>query len=159
MTHETLRQLVEMHEAIWDAWWPALLALEPEAARRAVGGSFPSVLATTAHMVSQEIAWQDRFEGRRSLGAAWADLAEVHRHWERLRARRAAWLEGADPAATVRYTNARGEAFESTVGEIWFVLVTHAHFHRGQLATQFRLLGRTPPSAHFLRFVARPQPG
>lgn len=40
-----------------------LLAFPPEQVFREVGGSFPNVFATTAHMVGAEAVWLERLQG------------------------------------------------------------------------------------------------
>ena len=146
-------RLVEGHDWLWNQWWPALMELSPELANQHVGGSFPSVFATAAHMVASEMVWQARCEGNGA--AAFPPVPEnciaLKRDWENLAQRRRSWLEQADPRAKVSYNFSGGTA-SNTVSDIIMHLISHAHFHRGQLASQFRMLGLKPPSSHFIGF-------
>ena len=44
----------------------------------------------------------------------------------------------------IRYTTSRGETFESTVRDILFHAINHSTYHRGQIASDFKLHGMTP---------------
>lgn len=147
------KDLVESHDQIWAQWWPALLELSFDEALRPVGGSFPSVYATTLHMVGAEWAWQERIEGREGhlSTSHWApDLQTLFGRYRDLSQRRLAFLEQADLGAPLDYRSTDGRSWRTTGEWALLHLLHHAAFHRGQLATQFRLLGRTPPSLHLI---------
>ncbi|GEM_PF-2102413 len=148
-----LKRIVAAHDWLWNQWWPALRALPLEESQRAVGGSFPSVSATVAHMVWAEATWLERLLGYAVVQAPASpvDLEVVHELWQQLAAKRKSWLEAADPDARITYTYSGGTA-TNTVAEIVLHFTSHAHFHRGQLASQMRLLGLQPPSAHMIGF-------
>lgn len=152
---EVLR-LIDAHDWLWQQWWPALTGLSPDQARAEVGGSFPSLLATASHMVSAELTWQARCDGQHAAPpSAEEGIAALQPSWEALALRRQAWLEQHSPQTPVSYTHSGGHSTNS-VEEIVLHLTSHAHFHRGQLATQFRLLGLKPPSVHFITFFRLP---
>lgn len=153
MDKTELRRIIDANDWLWGKWWPALLALTPEQAHREVGGSFPSVFATTAHMVGTESVWIECLQGNptaRFLDNP-ADINGLYEAWRHLAAKRQDWLIAADPSAHTTYSFSAGMA-TNTVAEIVLHVVSHTHFHRGQLATQMRLLGLQPPSAHFIGF-------
>jgi uncharacterized damage-inducible protein DinB len=152
MTRKNLEQLVRSHDAVWDQWWPALAALPRASVRRRLGGSFPSVFATARHMLDAEIYWQDRLEGRRgeSDAAIGATIGDLEAGWRGLQQRRLAWVRKVDPQRAVRFEASGGYLATVSVWQCFIHVVTHAHFHRGQLATQFRALGVPPPSRHLL---------
>ncbi len=156
MERAELQRIVAANDWVWEKWWPALRALSPEQAGRAVGGSFPSVYATTLHLVAAEWAWLERLLGRSPEawpGPDWApDLARLEARWREVAGQRRAYFEQAEPLARVAYRPFTGSPSESRVWEIAVHFTTHTHFHRGQLAGQFRLLGLEPPSAHPIAF-------
>ncbi len=147
------KELLDSHERIWALWWPALLALSPEEASRPLGGSFPSVYATVLHLVGSEWAWQERLEGREASlpPPEWAkDLAALQARYQDLVPRRLAFLEREDLEAPLTYRGSDGKLWRTTRAWALLHVFHHTAFHRGQLATQFRLLGRTPPSLHLI---------
>jgi uncharacterized damage-inducible protein DinB len=151
MTRSDVRRVITAHDAVWDGWWPTLLGLDASVAHRSVGGSFPSVFATTKHMVEAEIYWQHRCEASREHGGALMaeTMAEVEAAWRQLQSRRLAWLEDADPSGEVAFETDGGEVGTVSMWECLIHIITHAHFHRGQLVSQCRVLGVSPPSRHF----------
>ncbi|MCX7783557.1 MAG: DinB family protein [Meiothermus sp.] len=153
MDKPELKRIVDANDWLWEKWWPALQTLSPEQAHQEVGGSFPNVLATTAHMVGAEVVWLERLLGNpaASFPASPADLMGLYEFWQRLASRRQDWLITADPEARITYNFTGGTATNS-ITEIVLHFTSHAHFHRGQLASQFRLLGLKPPSAHLIGF-------
>ncbi len=153
MDKAELKRIVDANDWLWEKWWSALQELSLEQARQEVGGSFPSVLATTAHMVGAEAVWLERLLGNpaASFPASPTDIGGLYKSWQLMASRRQNWLATADPEARITYNYTGGTATNS-VSEIVLHFTTHAHFHRGQLASQFRLLGLKPPSAHLIGF-------
>ncbi|MFN3390215.1 MAG: DinB family protein [Meiothermus ruber] len=156
MNNAELKRIIDAHDWLWEKWWPVLLALTPEQAHREVGGSFPSVLATTAHMVGAEMVWLERLQGNPTARFPDhpAEIRGLYEAWQQLTVRRKDWLYVADPNTQITYSFSAGTA-TNTVAEIVLHVASHAHFHRGQLAAQMRLLGLQPPSAHFIGFFRR----
>jgi uncharacterized damage-inducible protein DinB len=157
VTRPDLRRLVAAHDAVWNAWWPTLVGLPGSAASRDVGGSFPSVFLTTRHLVDAERYWQELIDGgpafdvRVSTAETVARLREI---WHGVRDRRLAWLAAADPHAPVAFTPAAGGTATVLAWECLIHVVSHAHFHRGQLVSQCRALGVEPPSRHLIGSLA-----
>ncbi|MER3482664.1 MAG: damage-inducible protein DinB [Meiothermus sp.] len=154
MDKSELIRLVKAHNWMWERWWPALLELSPEQARKEVGGSFPSVFDTAAHMVWSEFNWQERCDraGQNTTPEP-EDMTVLKQDWEALAERRRKWLETAAPQSPVSYRTSDGKPYTTLVSDIILHMTSHAHFHRGQLVTQFRLLGLKPPSVHFITFT------
>ncbi len=150
------KRIVTAFDSIWDTWWPALEGLDSAQLEQEIVGSFPTILKTVQHMVWAEWAWQSRME-KCEIPTAFSgemSLPEIQTSWNTLREQRIKLLEQIDPIAPFTYT--RG-GVEVTI-KYWegFVHMTsHAHFHRGQLAMQFRQLELTPPSAHAVGFFMK----
>ena len=51
------------------------------------------------------------------------------------------------------YANFQGETWTYTLADILFDLVNHSTYHRGQVATLLRQLGKTPVSTDYVRFL------
>ncbi|AWR86662.1 DinB family protein [Meiothermus taiwanensis WR-220] len=104
-------------------------------------------------MVWAEATWLERLLGCAVVQtpASPAPLEVLHELWQQVAAKRKSGLEAADPDARITYAYSGGTA-TNTVAEIVLHFTSHAHFHRGQLASQMRLLGLQPPSAHLIGF-------
>jgi uncharacterized damage-inducible protein DinB len=150
MTRSQIGRWIDAHDALWEGWWPALVRVPRGQAHRDVGGSYPTLFLTARHMVNAEIYWQDRLQGVRGAGdLATRSMTGIERAWVELRDRRRRWLANADPSRRVRFEAPNGPA-SATAWQCVLHVVTHAHFHRGQLAMQYRALGMRPPSRHLM---------
>jgi uncharacterized damage-inducible protein DinB len=123
--------------------------LSEEELRRDLGGSFPTVLGTLAHVLTADWVWLERWNGVSPSGppADWelATLAEVRTRWRALRAQRDAFLDRLDEEGLVRrvsYANTRGEGHIAPLWQLLLHAVNHATYHRGQVVTYLRQLGR-----------------
>lgn len=126
--------------------------LTAEQFTREIGGSFPSVHATLAHIAGAAEVWAARMEGRtpdRVPGAAEIpDLEDAARRLEAAAAvaERTCAEWSAAPDAPFSYRNTRGVA---TTIPRWAVirhLVNHSTYHRGQIANMLRQMGVQPPA-------------
>ena len=141
-------------------------ALDASEYGRILGGGWPSVADTVAHLASATRAWRERFDGTspaRLLTAA--DLPE--------REPAVALLRSADAsvAALVRetapedrskilsYTNLQGKTKKVPYWAVFRHVVNHASYHRGQIASMVRMLGKEPKATDlvFWAIVNTPQ--
>jgi uncharacterized damage-inducible protein DinB len=152
MTRRDARRLLEAHDAIWNAWWPTLRDVPKSLAHRRTTGSFPNLFATTRHMVDAELYWQERMETGSSFGtvASCRAMAQVETPWQTLQKHRRMWVGTADLRGAVEFEAAGGYTACVSTWECLMHVITHAHFHRGQLVSQCRELGLQPPSRHLL---------
>jgi len=137
-----------------------LIEVRPEDLVRDTGSSFPSVLATLAHILGGEQLWLARLSGqtperilgpadfpdRESLAAAWADTAAE------LEFLLASLTEG-QLHAELSWINTRGETFSCPLWQPLLQLVNHSTYHRGQVASQLRQLGYQAPQSDLIRFL------
>lgn len=149
----------------YDAWarrrvLEAASALAPEQLTRPVGGSFPSVLETLAHILKADWIWLSRWKGASPAGwpVEWpvADLKSVASHWRRVAAERDAWLgtlTEADLDRVVDYRTTQGEPFRSRMDEMLRHVVNHATYHRGQVTNQIRAAGGQPVATDLIRWA------
>jgi uncharacterized damage-inducible protein DinB len=135
-------------------------AVSPEEWDRQLGGSFGSLHGTLTHLYAGEWIWLERASGRSpkalpseadlpTLGALRAAWSSVEAKLEEL----ARGLPAADLSRPVRYTNFVGETWTYTLADILFDLVNHSTYHRGQVATLLRQLGKIPLSTDYSRFL------
>ena len=68
-----------------------------------------------------------------------------------------AQLTDADLEGVVSYRAPDGQAFSHPFGQLMRHVVNHSTYHRGQLATQLRQLGHTPPNTDFTRYLREPK--
>jgi uncharacterized damage-inducible protein DinB len=132
--------------------------LSAEQFLRSVGGSFPSLRDTLAHMLAVEWHWLERWRGKSPKSLIPADdfpaLEAVVERWNAVEREMREYLAGLDEEALERpltYVNSRGE--EWTYPLWWMIahLLNHQSYHRGQVATQLRMLGVQPPQVDFLK--------
>jgi uncharacterized damage-inducible protein DinB len=137
----------------------AVEAVRPEDLVRDTGSSFPSLLATSAHLLGAQRTWLSRFAGRaleRVPGIAdFPDFAALAAGFAETAAEMEFFLAAvtdAQLAADIRYANTRGETFALPLWQPVMQLVNHSTYHRGQLTTMLRQLGYAAPQTDFIYF-------
>ena len=135
-------------------------ALTAEQLEAPLVSSFPSLLATLAHIVETEWIWLRRWRGESpTADPAWAaepSLRELKRQLAAIEAERASFLSertDGDLEDVVSYRGGDGQAFALPLADLIRHVVNHSTYHRGQLATLLRQLGHTPPSTDFTRYL------
>ncbi|HEX9188644.1 MAG TPA: DinB family protein [Vicinamibacteria bacterium] len=135
-------------------------ALAPEQRLATAASSFPSVRGTLGHIVGAEWLWLRRWQGESPAAVpAWAaesSLADLRGHLAALEADRDGYLAGltdADLARLVEYRSLAGTAYADRLGDLFRHLVNHSTYHRGQVATQLRQLGQTPPGTDLITYL------
>lgn len=143
----------------------AAATLDDDDLARDLGSSFPSVLATLAHIVAADWVWVRRWSGESPPGppAEWdlSSLDRVRSKWDEIEAERDAVLAALDDddlARDVRYRDTAGTPFTSRMDEILRHLVNHSTYHRGQVVTMLRQLGATPPATDLIAFYREKAP-
>ena len=134
--------------------------LTPEQFARPIGGSFGSVQGTLAHLYGADWVWLERFHGRspRALPAVHdlAALESLARKWREVEAGQDAFITSltqerlADPLSYVSFS---GDSFTRQLGDALLHLANHGTYHRGQVATLMRQLGKTAILTDYLRFI------
>jgi uncharacterized damage-inducible protein DinB len=122
--------------------------------RREVISSFASILDTLEHIFWGDRLWLSRLEGvpRTTLkddGERYI-VAELEPAWRTVLDSFERFAANAEPETLCRYRNLSGELFEIPVGQIIMHVVNHATYHRGQVSTMLRQLGRIPPSGDMI---------
>jgi uncharacterized damage-inducible protein DinB len=138
----------------------AVAALTPEQRSQHIESSFPSVLATVAHIVGAEWIWLERWMGRPTGGfpdwVATPDFDDLRRRLAAIEAERNAMIAGltdAQLAAELSYKLLNGTASAEPLHILMKHLANHSTYHRGQIATFLRQLGVTPPSTDLIKYA------
>jgi uncharacterized damage-inducible protein DinB len=147
--------------------WANALALEsaaslaPDEFTRPIGGSFGSVQGTLAHLCGADWVWLERFHGRspRELPAAEevTSLAALRARWTQVEDGLRAFADTLTPerlAQPLSYVSFKGDPFTYPLGETLTHLVNHGTYHRGQIATLLRQLGKSPATTDYSRYLA-----
>ena len=134
--------------------------LTAEELERAIPSSFPSVLATLAHMFEAEWIWLRRWNGRPpvELPEDWdlTSVASLRGLWASQWEEQERFLGEQTSDASekrVEYRFLSGKSDAQQLGQLMHHVVNHATYHRGQLTTLLRQLGKTPPSTDYVRYL------
>lgn len=118
------------------------------------GAPPPRSLRWMGHIIGAEFLWLARIAGQPSPLAVWPELSvgECSARMEQL-SRELPQSLGENArglARPVAYTNTKGEAWTSSVEEIFTHLVLHSAYHRGQIASDLRVAGREPAYTDYI---------
>ncbi|WP_215223901.1 DinB family protein [Echinicola shivajiensis] len=98
------------------------------------------------HLLNAHQIWNNRIKPEQPTFGVWElhntkDLKRIDKinHEQTLQI-----LDNMDLNASCTYKNTKGEIFESSVQNICFHIINHSTYHRGQIATEFRLYGLEP---------------
>ena len=134
--------------------------LTAEQYARSIGGSFGSVQGTLVHLYGADWVWLERFHGRspRAMpsGADLPTLDALAGRWREVEAGQNAYIASLTPerlTEPLSYLNTSGDPFTRRLGDALLHLANHGTYHRGQVATLLRQLGRKPASTDYLRFI------
>jgi uncharacterized damage-inducible protein DinB len=156
---QEMRELYAYNRWASERAFEAASALSQEDLTRDLRNSFPSVLATLAHMVGAEWVWLTRWQGGSptSVPNDWdvSTLGAVRDRWRRVERELSAFVEGLDASALERplsYKTFTGESFTQPLSHMLRHVVNHSTYHRGQVTTLLRQLGGVPVSTDLIRF-------
>jgi uncharacterized damage-inducible protein DinB len=138
----------------------AIAGVTPEDLVRNTGSSFPSLLATLAHVLGAQRMWLSRIAGRpldrvpgiddypdgEALAAGWADTASEIEFF-------LASLTDAQLATELTWSNTKGQTFTRPLWQPVLQLVNHTTYHRGQAVTMLRQLGYAAPCTDLIYFL------
>ena len=156
----TLRELFAFQRWATGKMLDGVTTLTTEEYQRPIGGSFGSVSATLVHCYGADWVWLERFHGRspRALpkGEDLASFATVRTKWAAVEKEREAFLTGLTPARledSLDYVNFAGESCRYRLGDALFHVTNHLTYHRGQVATLLRQLGKSQAATDYLRMI------
>jgi uncharacterized damage-inducible protein DinB len=121
--------------------------------------SHGSLRGTLVHTLWSEWIWQRRWVGEspkeRFAEGDFPDVAAIAARWGVVhRAQRdfVAGLTEERLATRIAYENLQGERWEYSLGHMIQHVVNHSTYHRGQVVSLLRQLGRTPPMTDLLAY-------
>lgn len=59
-------------------------------------------------------------------------------------------LDTFDLEGNIHYTNSRGLTFDNSIRDILFHVVNHSTYHRGQIASEFKVSGKEPLATDYI---------
>ena len=150
-----MTRLEEIHELYqFNAWanrrmFEATAGLTDEELARDLKSSFPSLRDTLVHIVGAEWVWLTRWQGTSptSLPTSKSGLthAQIVEWWREIDSERAAFLKSLAPSEidrVIAYTNFAGVNYAFPLWQMLRHLVNHSSYHRGQVMTMLRQLGK-----------------
>ncbi len=125
---------------------------------RAANTPLPPALKLMAHIFAAERLWMERLEQKPQTLPVWPEFTaeECERQAAELPALWKTYLKGCSEAGLARpiaYQNSQGETWSSRKDDILMHLITHAVYHRGQVAAAVRAAGFTPAYSDFIHSI------
>ena len=134
--------------------------LTDEEFRRAIGGSFGSLSGTLVHAYGADWVWLERLRGRspRALpqGEDAIGFEALRKKWAAVEGERDSYLAQLSPERLdewISYVNFAGESCKYRLSEVLFHVANHLTYHRGQVVSQLRQLGKPAVATDYLRLL------
>ncbi|MEZ4700430.1 MAG: DinB family protein [Rhodothermales bacterium] len=160
MTLHDIRRLFAYNAWATARTFESVAPLTEEEWSRELGNSFPTLRDTVGHIVSAEWIWLRRWQGNSPMQPeAWMKeptrelLLEKQREVQDDRNAFIATLSEADLAIERSYTFMSGKGGSLPLGTLFQHLVNHGTYHRGQVTTLLRQIGRQPLMSDLLFFA------
>ena len=156
---DEIRGLYGYHRWANDRILDVTAGLSAEELNRDLRSSFPSIRETLLHMLFAEWVWMCRWNGTSPAAAPddWdvATLAAIRARFDEVDRARTDFLSRLDDQAlhrVVAYRNTSGQPFENPLWQLLRHVVNHAAYHRGQVTTMVRQLGRDAVSTDLVQY-------
>lgn len=139
--------------------------LSSEELLRPIGGSFGSVHATLVHLYGADWVWLERWHGRSPRALPKPEELDsfdaLRTRWREVQGGQGAFVATMTPARmdeTLTYVNFAGQTCTYAFGETMLHVGNHGTYHRGQIATMLRQLGKKAVSTDYLRWIDAGRP-
>lgn len=109
-------------------------------------------LSLMSHLLNAQHVWNSRIERKEPQLEIW----QIHKPEELLRLenqnydRSLQLLQNLDLEEMVTYQNSKGREFSNSVRDIFFHVINHSTYHRGQIASEFRESGVEPVVSDYI---------
>jgi uncharacterized damage-inducible protein DinB len=137
----------------------SVVALSQDELDRNLGNSYGGIFGTLAHIYQADAIWFDRLMGVSTASLAayspGANLDELSGQWAAVHNGYLSWAEALEPGdwdRIVPHRNVKGEESRQAVWRIVLHVVNHASYHRGQVTTMLRQLGREPVATDLMLY-------
>lgn len=137
-----------------------IATLSKDLFEKEIGGSFPSMRATMAHMIDSDWLWLNRWKGIPLADVpVWPsdNASMLNEQWQAIRDEMVSVAQTFvdRPDAPVKLTTRAGRNFILPFQEIVFQVSHHGSYHRGQLTNMIRIVGEKPVSTDYFLFAVR----
>jgi uncharacterized damage-inducible protein DinB len=156
----TFRELYTYNYWARDRQLAACASLTDEQFTRPMGNSFSSLRDTLVHLLVVEWVWLERWNGRAPKAwpsqAEFTGLEQVTTRWKAIEHAMWEFLERVseeDLKSELSYINFKGETWTYALWQMMIHLINHQSYHRGQVTTLLRQLGKTAPMVDYLLAV------
>lgn len=159
---DELRELFQYNSWANNRYLTAVSGLEEEEFGRDLGSSFPSVSDTLRHILEAEWIWLQRWLGTSPPDAPDWDTSTpdaLAREWAAFEESQRRFLATLDDAAAVRvidYRNIAGIPYSNPLWQLMRHVANHSSYHRGQVGTMLRQLGKSVPTTDLIAFYREP---
>jgi uncharacterized damage-inducible protein DinB len=144
-----LRELFEYNRWANERILDVVTPLGADEFKRDMRSSYPSIRDTLVHTLSAEWVWLSRWKGVSPSAMPGSDelvtVGAVRARWREVDAERSEYLDGLTEqrlADVIAYRNTRGEPYATPLWQMLRHVVNHSSYHRGQVTTMLRQLGR-----------------
>lgn len=125
---------------------------------RGIGDVEPRTRDLMAHIPATKRVWITRLRGGDAEMAIWPSLDwdACARLLEVTYDDYQAFLDGCsehDLTSAVTYRNSKGVAYQTPVREVLMHVITHGHYHRGQIAQAVRRQGAEPINTDYITYT------
>ncbi len=112
-------------------------------------------LALLGHILAAELLWLERMKQEPQSSPVWpkatlensaANVDNMGRLWREY----LGTITENDLIETVSYRNTKGELWTSRVADVLTHVILHSAYHRGQIASHMRSIGKTPANTDFI---------
>lgn len=146
---DEIRELFRFNRWAEERMFESVRELSDEEINRDMKNSFASVRETLLHIAAAQWVWLERWKGN-SPGAFPEDkkhfaLAQIVQWWNEIDAERHALLQSlteADLDRNITYKNLSGVEFTFPMWQMLRHAVNHNTYHRGEITTMLKQLGR-----------------
>jgi uncharacterized damage-inducible protein DinB len=137
----------------------AVRPLDHERFTRELGTSHGSIQGTLVHTMWSEWIWLQRWGGdspkRVFAPDEFPDVGSIEAYWRNLERAQQEFitrLTNERLEERISYVNLQDEHWTYSLAHMMQHVVNHSSYHRGQVITLLRQVGRTPPSTDFLLY-------
>ncbi|HVO73595.1 MAG TPA: DinB family protein [Ignavibacteriaceae bacterium] len=134
--------------------------LDSEQFKRSMNSSFSSIHETLGHMLWVEELWYERWQGHQVTNLFdplnIPPLETLKNRFTEIYIKQIQLLESYPSGSenqTISYVNFQGKRWEYSLSQLVQHLMFHSAYHRGQIATMLRQIGKVPPKTDYLIFI------
>jgi len=159
VNHQSLSELLDYHYWAQERVFAAVEPLSPEQFTRGLGGSFPSVRDTLAHIHFAECLWYARWQHEPPPAPSperFPDLESIRqasrKHEVSMRALLERLGEDGINQSLDYHSRLDGNDHRSAFRHMFQHVINHATYHRGQVTMMLRQLGAAPVGTDLILF-------